>query len=892
MPRNRRLTSLALAAALVLLAAPAMAQPTDLLISEYVEGSSNNKAIELYNGTGAPIDLAAGSYQLEIYFNGSSSAGTVIALSGVVASGDVFVVADNDADAGILAVTDLTSTSNFWNGDDAVVVRSGGSLGPVVDSLGQLGSDPGSEWGVGDTSTQNNTLVRMAASCAADTIPNDAFDPSVDYDGFPIDTFTDLGMHTATCGATADPVLNEFVFNHTGTDTNEYVEVVGSANTDYSDFTVLQIEGDSGRGTIDTALTVGLTDGAGFWWSGYLNNEFENGTVTLLLVEGFTGSEGDDVDADDDGAIDFAPWTRIVDAVAVSDGGGGDLTYGTPVLAQGYDGVGFTVGGASRIPDGADSDADTDWVRNDFDGEGIPALEPGTPVAGEAFNTPGASNAVVPNVAAADRLLLTEIVVTPTDAELIEIHNPNGFAVDLSDYYVTDATFANGGVFYYNVVTGNLADAGGGGFSDFHARFPDGASIGAGEYQTIAIAGSDAFFAEHGVAPDYELFEDGGGPDAVPDMREALPGSINGQGGLTNSGEVVILYFWDGATDLVTDVDYALWGDKDEAVSKTGVSIDGPDADAIASSYQADTSVGAQDVIALGGHANGDSFTRKDLAEGAETQSGGNGAGGADETSEDLSNTWADDEAPTPGDPAATGWVINEIHADPDSTDGDANEDGTANFSADEFVEILNTSGADVDVSGWTISDAVGVRHTFPPGTLVADGCGILVFGGGTPSGDFGNMPAQTASSNALGLNNGGDDVTLSDGVMVQAAVSYGSEGGNNQSLTRDPDVTGSFVQHIGATGSGGARFSPGTMIDGTSFVGCQIPELEIYEIQGAGLASPFAGTTVTSFDNVVTAVGPDGFAMQTPDARDDFDPVTSNGIFVFTGGAPLVAVG
>ncbi|KAA3657409.1 MAG: T9SS C-terminal target domain-containing protein, partial [Calditrichaeota bacterium] len=66
----------------------------------------------------------------------------------------------------------------------------------------------------------------------------------------------------------------------------------------------------------------------------------------------------------------------------------------------------------------------------------------------------------------------------------------------------------------------------------------------------------------------------------------------------------------------------------------------------------------------------------------------------------------------------------------------------------------------------------------------------------------------------------------------------------------------------------------------------------EIYEIQSSGLASPYAGQTVTTENNVVTAVGPDGFAMQTPDARDDADPQTSNGIWVYTGGAPSVAVG
>ena len=90
---------------------PAFGQASDLFISEYVEGSSNNKAVEIHNATGATVDLNAGGYQLEFYFNGSSSAGTTIALTGTVADGDVYVVADNDANAAILAVTNQTSTS-------------------------------------------------------------------------------------------------------------------------------------------------------------------------------------------------------------------------------------------------------------------------------------------------------------------------------------------------------------------------------------------------------------------------------------------------------------------------------------------------------------------------------------------------------------------------------------------------------------------------------------------------------------------------------------------------------------------------------------------------------------------------------------------------------------
>jgi predicted extracellular nuclease len=96
-----------------------------LFLSEYVEGSSFNKAIEIYNGTGAAINLGAGGYMVEIFFNGSSTPGSTISLSGTVADGDVFVLADDGAVTAILAEADQTSTLSFFNGDDAVVLRKG-----------------------------------------------------------------------------------------------------------------------------------------------------------------------------------------------------------------------------------------------------------------------------------------------------------------------------------------------------------------------------------------------------------------------------------------------------------------------------------------------------------------------------------------------------------------------------------------------------------------------------------------------------------------------------------------------------------------------------------------------------------------------------------------------
>ena len=198
--------------------------------------------------------------------------------------------------------------------------------------------------------------------------------------------------------ASGVPVVNEFVVNHVGTDTNEFVEIFGDPDTDYSDFTLIEVEGDSGgTGDIDDVIIpIGTSDGGGLFFSGFDpggGTDFENGTLTLLLVEGFTGATGIDIDSDDDGIIDVSPpWTAIADSIAVSDGGAGDLTYGT-TLVPNFDGDASPVGGASRIPNGLDTDAVADWIRNDMDGAGLPSFV-GTLGPGEALNTPGTFNAV------------------------------------------------------------------------------------------------------------------------------------------------------------------------------------------------------------------------------------------------------------------------------------------------------------------------------------------------------------------------------------------------------------------------------------------------------------------------------------------------------------------
>jgi hypothetical protein len=174
------------------------ATPTELFFSEYIEGSSNNKALEIYNGTGAAINLGTGGYNVQMFFNGSASAGLTINLTGTVAAGDVYILAHSSANATILAEADQTNGAGWFNGDDAVVLRKGTT---VVDAIGQIGDDPGTEWGTGLTSTADNTLRRKDTVCAGDPNGADAFDPSVEWEGFATDTFGGLGSHTANCNA-------------------------------------------------------------------------------------------------------------------------------------------------------------------------------------------------------------------------------------------------------------------------------------------------------------------------------------------------------------------------------------------------------------------------------------------------------------------------------------------------------------------------------------------------------------------------------------------------------------------------------------------------------------------------------------------------------------------
>ena len=186
--------------------------------------------------------------------------------------------------------------------------------------------------------------------------------------------------------------------------------------------------------------------------------------------------------------------------------------------------------------------------------------------------------------------------------------------------------------------------------------------------------------------------------------------------------------------------------------------------------------------------------------------------------------------------------IINELLADPpDGLAGDANHDGVRDTSGDEFVELVNATMHDIDLSGYQLQSRSltatndTLRHRFAPNTTLLAGAAIVVFGGGSPNATnpvFGGAQILKASSGGLSLVNAGGVVTLRNpaGTIV-TSIAYGTSlnlrGDQNQSLTRSPDISGQFALHSTVSDR---PFSPGTRLDGSAFA---------QESSTASIASP-----------------------------------------------------
>jgi hypothetical protein len=216
---------------------------------------------------------------------------------------------------------------------------------------------------------------------------------------------------------------------------------------------------------------------------------------------------------------------------------------------------------------------------------------------------------------------------------------------------------------------------------------------------------------------------------------------------------------------------------------------------------------------------------------------------------------------------ASAQLVINELLYDP-SPGNDVNQDGEANTSQDEFVEIVNTGATSVDIGGYQITDLSGNFFEFPAGTMIGANEAVVVFGGGSPAA---TLNGATVYTGAPSLNNSGDTITLLDSSFAQLdQVIFEDNVSDDESLNRSPELTGDFAPHTTIPGAVGSE-SPGTDVTGASF-GNPLPSLElspaISSINESG-----AGNTATL--TITLPEAPAGYPFTVNLSSDDLSEAT-----------------
>ena len=206
---------------------------TDLIISEYVEGSNSNKYLEIYNGTGSDVDLS--NYYLRLFSNGASTPTNDVQLSGTLSHGSAVVYRDGSAALTLPdGVTAVTNAAVNFNGDDAVALYNT-ITSAYVDIFGMIGQDPGAAWSDGTITTVDKTLVRKSTvvqgvsvnptGYAADD--QTAFETlGAEWDMYDQNTVSFLGSHTMAGGGSLEYVTgyhnldvgNVTTYNVTGLD--------------------------------------------------------------------------------------------------------------------------------------------------------------------------------------------------------------------------------------------------------------------------------------------------------------------------------------------------------------------------------------------------------------------------------------------------------------------------------------------------------------------------------------------------------------------------------------------------------------------------------------------------------------------------------------------------
>ena len=278
---------------------------SELFISEYIEGPSNNNAIEIYNPTNTTIDLT--DYAIKRYGNGDNNPANadVWQLSGNINSGEAIAIGNGQLDsvwvtsgsywsipvdpifyaACNLHGSGIYPTPFYFNGDDAMTLEKNNI---PVDIFGKVGEDPGGAWtddatanppftdGNGGTWwTKRQTLVRKSSVKQGVTMNPTAFNPTLEYDSLPDGTYSGMGTHSCDCSISTINEKNDASYVMYPNPVNIGGTVIISSNTKIEKIALVNILGEVVLFSSDNIISTNILSKGTY----IVNIQFTNGKI-------------------------------------------------------------------------------------------------------------------------------------------------------------------------------------------------------------------------------------------------------------------------------------------------------------------------------------------------------------------------------------------------------------------------------------------------------------------------------------------------------------------------------------------------------------------------------------------------------------------------------------
>ena len=834
----------------MLFAVPLQAQTTVFINEIHYDNTSTDEgeAIEIAGPAGTDLT----NWEIVLY-NGSS---------GVVYDSDVIDATIPDDGSGFGFVTISYPSNGIQNGSPDGIVLSDGIN--VIQFLSYEGSFT-AVGGVADGMTSTDIGVAESSSTPIGNSMQLMGNGSV-YEDFTwstevASTFDDVNAgQTFESSTSAVVFINEIHYDNDGTDEGEEIEIAGTAGTDLTGWQIVLYNGSNG--TVYDTDDIGGTipdDGSGFGFVtiAYPSNGIQNGGPDGVVL-----SDGTNV-------IQFLSYEGSFTAV---DG-----------IANGMTSTDIGVSESSSTPIGNSLQLVGTGLRaSDFTWAADMPSTFGAVNAGQVFGENTNDTPVVTITEPADGAAFEEGAVvtftgTATDTEDGDLSSSIEWVSSIDGSIGTGASIMVTLSVGTHMITASATD------SEFETG-TDEISV------TVNPVGGvqTAVFIN-------EIHYDNDGTDEGEEIE------IAGPAGTDLTGWQIVLYNGSNGTVYDTDAlsgtipdDGSGFGFVTIAYPSNGIQNGSPDGIVLSDGINVIQFLSYEGALtAVGGIADGMTSTDIGVSESSSTPIGNSlQLTGTGTVYEDF--TWATDMANTFG-AVNTGQefeaqalaFVNEIHYD-----NDGGDEG-------EAIEIAGRAGT--DLTGWSIvlyngSNGTQYNSVELSGTIPDDGSGfgfVTEFISGIQNGSPDGIVLANGSEVVQFLSYEGTFTAVGGVADGQESIDIGVSESSGTPIGNSLQLTGTGTQASDFTWASDMPNTFGTVNTGQEFgEGGGIMVKEIYEIQGSGLVSPFENTIVRTENNVVIAVGPEGFFIQTPSERTDGDVETSDGIYVFTDGAPGVAVG